>query len=598
MRRAAYVLVGLLLAGSAILGCGEDNAAAPAEADVAITPDAGKDSNTTTPEVTLPDIMTLPDTKPDVPEPRDPCELIGAGHCMMPFPSDHFRIDERLDFSQATLQEGIDPTQLGGSDGYSVVTPVVFYLEGGTLKDTASVLDIARSLDADSPTRVVNVETGEPVAHWVELDHFSVAADVPIYTLRFAAPLAFGQRYVVGVRGLVDADLTALLPTPFFAELRETEAFFEDTLSFLGPTFATPGDVQLAWAFTTASAEHGTRDLLSVRDVILAEVGDAGAPITVDDVIEYEGDEDIALRLEATAHVPSVLLDPDDLGVRRVWWDDIGGALITGTEDVPVDIWIPHSVVDAPGPVPILQYGHGLFGSRKEAENGWIRAMANRLGFIVVASDMQGMSEVDVGVWGVVLTADVTAVGSLPEQPFQGFCNHLAIARALKTFAHEGITVDPARVYYYGNSQGGTIGSLLMSLQTDIERGVLGVPGGAYSLLLNRSTGFSEFAGILKIPFPDPMAFTVAFALIQTVMDRMDPMAYAHLTAPRRVLLQVAKEDSQVQNDVSFLLGRALGARLMVPTPRPLFGFEETAYPFEGTALVEYDFNKPDNPNP
>ena len=65
-----------------------------------------------------------------------------------------------------------------------------------------------------------------------------------------------------------------------------------------------------------------------------------------------------------------------------------------------------------------------------------------------------------------------------------------------------------------------------------------------------------------------------------------------------RVLLHVAKEDSQVVNDVSFLLGRSIGVVSMSPAVRSVWGLSEKPYPVTENALVEYDFNKPDNPEP
>ena len=48
----------------------------------------------------------------------------------------------------------------------------------------------------------------------------------------------------------------------------------------------------------------------------------------------------------------------------------------------------------------------------------------------------------------------------------------------------------PSDVFYDGNSQGGIFGGTVMSIAQDITRGVLGVPGMNYSLLLTRSVDF------------------------------------------------------------------------------------------------------------
>ena len=52
--------------------------------------------------------------------------------------------------------------------------------------------------------------------------------------------------------------------------------------------------------------------------------------------------------------------------------------------------------------------------------------------------------------------------------------------------------IDTSAVFYDGNSQGGIFGGTVMSIAQDITRGVLGVPGMNYSLLLTRSSDFAD----------------------------------------------------------------------------------------------------------
>lgn len=592
MRSSAVVLLLLLACG------GGGGQAPPEEDDVPIVTEPGIEENFGVAEE----------------QGSEDCENLSLDHCLLPWPSDRFRGEEGLAFGptsliQTTAGVRLDAADFAVRDGFSPVTPVLFRFDGASLDGTAEVGDIAASLEPDSKTVVLSASTGERVAHWVELDHFSVAGEKPVFVIRFPKRLDYAGRYVVGVRGLAGATVDG-----GFAALRDRTAsrvvgiharrarFETDVFGPLEEAGVAREDLQLAFDFTVASEQNTTQLLLAVRDAVLAQA----TTLTIDDV-QDPNLPSIARIVYATAHVPGVLLPADAIGARRIRTGDAGEPIVEGTEAIPLEIQIPHSALEAAGPVPALQYGHGLFGSRAEARNGWLREFAQRKGFVIFACDMQGMSEADIAVWGVALTGDVSLFARLAEKPLQGIVNHLAIARAMKAWSldAEGLAIDPERVTYYGNSQGGTMGSVIMALQPDLPRGVLGVPGGAYAFLLNRSTAFSDFAGILAIPFPDPVDFTLAFALLQTAMDPMDPLSYVHLihqpllgSPQHRVLLHVAKEDSQVQNDVSFLLGRSIGASLMVPTPRPIWGFEERAYPFEGSAVVEFDFGKPDNPNP
>ena len=60
-------------------------------------------------------------------------------------------------------------------------------------------------------------------------------------------------------------------------------------------------------------------------------------------------------------------------------------------------IRIPCSVYNGSRTVStILQYGHGLFGSRAEANGEYLGKIANKYGMIIVATDWKGMSKYDV----------------------------------------------------------------------------------------------------------------------------------------------------------------------------------------------------------
>ena len=135
-----------------------------------------------------------------------------------------------------------------------------------------------------------------------------------------------------------------------------------------------------------------------------------------------------------------------------------------------------------------------------------------------------------------------------------------------------------------------------MALTDDVPRGVLGVPGAAWSFLMQRSVAFASFAGLLQLYFPDPVEFTVLMGLIQTAYDPIDPISFRSLlagSASRTVLLQVARGDATVENEVSFLLGRAVGANLLEPAVRPVFGLPGVTTPASGNTLTEFDFGKP-----
>ncbi len=569
------------------------------------------------------------------------CENVGTAHCLLPFPSDRFLVLgvdglRRVQFQPNSLPVAaaagsLDPGGFAEHDGFSTATPILLALPGATLAAAtalATVDDLGPSLLADHATALIDATTGERVAHSVELDHFARQGSLPVVTLRPGRRLAFGRRFVVAVRGLRSGDGVTLPADPGFLALRDGTAsrwkgvharrdhFETQVFPVLKAAGVARAELQLAFDFTTATEANATGLLLTMRDAMLTAIGTEGPEYTIDSVEELGGDSPTAKIVHGTAKIPSFLDGPKD-GLRRIRRDAQGKPVLDGFESIAFDIQFPKTALDPTQPkASVLQYGHGLFGSRAEAKNGWMKAMANERNAIVVSIDMQGMSESDVNVWAVVLGTDIGKFPQLHEKTLQGIVNHHAIAQMMigrfakdtdPRFTRSGAPAyDPARVYYYGNSQGGTFGSLIMATHPTVTRGVLGVPGCAFSMLLNRSVDFTTFQLVLEAVFPDWADFATIFALMQTAFDRLEPLSYAGRmteppfpnTPPHRVLLHVAKEDAQVENHVSFLLGRTIGAQLLTPAVRPVWGMAEVPYPLAGNGLVEFDFGKPTNPDP
>jgi len=198
----------------------------------------------------------------------------------------------------------------------------------------------------------------------------------------------------------------------------------------------------------------------------------------------------------------------------------------------------------------------------------------------------------------------------------QGFLNFLYLGRAL---SHpQGLTAAPAfrdaggralvsadGLTYDGNSQGGIMGGALTALAPDFERAILGVPGMAYSTLLNRSVDWEgEYALVYQAAYPDAIDQQLGYALIQMLWDRGESSGYAqHMTddplpgtPSHEVYLQVAYADHQVANVAAEVMGRTVGASLVTPSLAPglhwsvdpAFGFRTISgsHPDAGSLLV------------
>lgn len=561
------------------------------------------------------------------------CDGLDESSCMFPFPSDYYRDadtgflklhEDALPISQqGQMMEG---DLFNKSDGYSPLTPIYFQLEGATLDGAPAYDSIGRSLEKSARTLIVDAQTGELAPHWAEWDHFALDSGEKIVALRIANRLKYGRRYIVAVQGLVDEDGKTLEPERGFKALRDgsgsivkgvharRERFEKDVFAPLKKAGIDRSKLQLAFDFTTATEDNSIGAMLSMREEVLQHIGEEGPEYEVTKVETFDAGP-IAIMVTGIAKVPSYLTGTPGKAqpLRR---DASGKPVAEGFEDVEFQVQIPRSALTSQEPAAIMKYGHGLLGRKAEAHNSWLREMANRYNFVVIAADLQGMATEDELIWANVLVEDMSNLPLLAEKPHQGVMNYMALVRMMKgrffkdtdpRFTKEGTPYyDPERFYYYGNSQGGTMGALHMSLQPDIERGVLGVPGGAFSFLLTRAAIFEDFAVPIRSSYLEARDFLTIMGLVQIGFNKLEPMNFASRITenpypglkPHRVLLQVAREDAQVHNEVSHLLGRVVGAKLLEPALRPIWGLESAQSPYAGNAIVEYDYGVPDTGKP
>jgi hypothetical protein len=552
--------------------------------------------------------------------------LVAGAYCSVPFPSDAW-YDEaagRLALSSAALPKtsaGLEiRTDLFTQDGFGVASPLLFELPGAVFDGEADVFRGEASLQAASRTLLVNADTGARIPHWVETDWLEGGDSPSLFVLRPSVPLPPSAHIVAAVRGFVGEDGAPVAAPEAFAALRDRTASawigvharrarYE---SRIFPAIEAAGwardEVQLAWDVTTRSDDGAMRDLTAVQAAMYDAIGDQGPTYTIDTVQTVTDDPNLAVIIDATAEVPSVL-GPAVGGVRTLRRDASGAIVVEGVERVPFRIQIPPSVLAADTPSPVLQYGHGFLGSREEANNGWLREMAQRHRFVILAADMQGMSSPNALQWGFLLTQDAGRMVDLAEEPMQGLANHWALQRLMKGRLQDdthpalqrnagGLVVDPEQIWYHGNSQGGTMGNLVVVGSRDVVRGALGVPGCCFPFLLHRSSVFDTWATALGGVYEEADAIPMILALLGTGWDRLEGLTWARAwetpiagTPPHAALLHVGLEDAQVQNEASWILARAMGAVQPEEQIRPIEGIATAAYPMQSTAVVvNWDF--------
>lgn len=565
--------------------------------------------------------------------PRGCNPLAPAWDCLLPFPSDYFLVDDtslpsgkRVEYSGKALIKTLDdhtadPTSVHPADGASHQSQILAVFPEG-VDDSNLVFhtgDVFDSLLPDSPTLLIEAESGEPVLHFAEVDPLAETDDRRAFLIRPLVRLKNTTRYVVAIHGLLDHDQQPVQAPEGFRRIRDKEAGGHGILGPLAERYEDEifpviqgfglerSELQLAWDFTTQTWEHVTRDMLTVRAKAIELLSQSPPVVTINEVTD-DYDQYIFRRVEGTIRVP-LFMESDQ---ANVWLhrDASGTVVQNGEAEVPFTMLIPRSVAAMqPGdpPVRMLQYGHGFFGARfKDSDIEHVLPLLEQHNFIFVSVDWWGMTSQD-----VIYVAEAIAVRPsetliFTDRVHQGMVNFIAMVYAAKgpLLQKPELQIGPdplydsEQVYFYGLSQGGVLGGTYAALSPNVDKMTLGVGGAGMTFIMFRSGSVKPLIGLIQTQLPDPLDTQKYSALLQTTFDRMDPITYAPnvLTDPlpdspasRRILIQMGIGDTQVPNLSTHLHARALGLPHLQPAPREIPGLEKVTAPAD-SALVEYDF--------
>ena len=564
------------------------------------------------------------------------CDPVDPSLCAFPFPSSYFQVpaDTASGVQNAYTQESLPinrdfvplaPDLLNRYDGFSTLTPALTFLEKVSTDGTISWTDPSLYLAPDARTVWIDTVTGERLPHFVELDSTADSDAVSALILHPLVPMEHARRYVIGIRNLNRTDGGPVEPSPAFTALRDQtesdiadvplrQAYYDEKIfPILEADGLSRGELQLAWDFTTSSVESSLGRALAVRDDALARIGPTGpAEYTIDSTVDGDcanpGSEPIARTIYGHYTAPRYTLsDAPGLDARLVDGPD-GKPVYQGDTEVEFIVRVPCSLAADPGDGGmVLQYGHGLLGDYSEAEADYLAQIADTNRFVIFAQDWTGMCQDDAGPITLMLVSDLSDFEIIPDRTIQGFTELMSGLRlATHALASDPLlswngkpVIDGSRAGYYGNSQGGIFGAAYLALSPDLERGVLGVPGAPYSLLLSRSADFDTFFLLFDQKYLDDRDRALLLASFQTAWDPGEPAGYLrHLTAdplpgspPKQVLLQAALGDAQVTTLGAEMMARAFGAATVAPQAQAVFGIEERPAPFTGSALVEWIYS-------
>lgn len=613
-------------------GCGDD-AGAPGGASETDPSTGGSSSSTTSTDTTDTDTdpssttgSTIDEPDPIVDWPLLDCDPLVPEYCGYPFPNNVFTAaDDGMDTGRRlALSEALMPTSKtdvkpmnaawDSRDGFSVGSIMMVHMPGATETGLPIITGVAASLDPESPTVLLDAESGEHVAHFTEIERVEDTTRATLF-VRPAAALTPGRRYIVAIRNVVDDAGASLPASEAFAALRDlTEApadsgiderrpLYADIFARLGDADVERETLQLAWDFTTASDTNNTERLVHMRDVALAEVGDAPSFEVVE--VSEDFDPRIAYHIEGRFSVPLFLDVPGPVSVLNLGDDGLPEA--NGTADFRFTMLIPASATEE-NPAALLQFGHGLLNERNEVERDHLMDFMDTYGYAMYATDWIGLSAPDEAFLGVIFDS-----GRIHEYEGQFARTQQAVINALvlnrvvtgtiatdKTYAP---LLDPSQNYYYGISLGGILGTVYMALSTDVTRGAADVMGSPFVTLLTRSRQFDPFFAIANNTYEDPRDVQMALSLTQNFWDRSEPVGFLpHLrddpfegSPVHEFMMRAAVGDHSVPTASAHFQARSLGAPHVESGVRDVFGLETTAEA-EGIGYVEYDFGLPPEP--
>lgn len=568
------------------------------------------------------------------------CNPLGGGpdeDCLLPFPSDVFTRPDaasptgrRIELSAAALpasRKGVrlDPQPLSRRDGFSPATPILAYFPRAAGPIDPMPLPgpgrIDETLSDKSPVQLLRYDTGERVPISAELDRNASDGERQALVIYPQLRLRDKTRYVVALRGLrtrsAAGAVKELPPLTGFKALRDDRLQTGSARDRLRPRYAEifallekhgvpRGELQLAWDFTTASDEPLTGRLTRMRDQAFGYKPSGEVPpppVTVQKSTDKPR-ELLSRQVVGTFSVPSFLKSDAD---GRLLLGPDGEPVVRGWGQFPLVIHIPSCAERTMGPLPVLIFGHGLFGDAQgELESGYQREIANRLCVIQIGTNWIGLSEAEQPYAAGEIMADFNNFVQLTDRLQQAHVNFLYLARLVRSGALERlpelqlggrIVLDSKRTSYYGISNGAVQGVLQLALSAELSRGALNVGGGFWSHMIWRSADFKDFAALLAISYPDPIDRQVLVALTQWHWDYTDPATYApHLlrdflpgSGPQKPLLyQEGVGDAQVPNMATRALVRTMGLSLLNQPVEAVFGIGQVSGPVR-SAYVQFD---------
>ena len=250
----------------------------------------------------------------------DGCDNINPIHCMLPFPSDAFLVDDetkvtgkRIDYSPTSLpgsgsKSMIEIPLINQMDGFSTSTQIMTaFSTSPNLDMAANQNNIIPSMSIQHQTLLVNLENGDLIEHWVELDARAEDGEEVILHIRTIKHLEYNTEYGVLVHGLSDNSGEMIQPSDALTAIINGDSTDSTDIEnrriginnlidyFIQEKDVKKSDIQAIWSFSTNSAESALGPIIQMRDDALERIG-GGIGCTIESVEENYGEDNLTLR--------------------------------------------------------------------------------------------------------------------------------------------------------------------------------------------------------------------------------------------------------------------------------------------------------------
>ena len=558
----------------------------------------------------------------------DGCENMNPLHCMLPFPSNAFLTADnstttgyKVNYASNTLPSSgttsnVEIVALNRFDGFSPSTQLMTaFTTVPNLTGIANQHSIASSLSTEHATVLLNLKSGERIAHWIEVDDRATNPSATIVFMRTLGALDYDTTYGVAFIGLSDLSGDPISPSDAMqaiidgeettsADIETRRGEIESLIGELELLDYKRNDVKAAWVFHTASSQSILSDISTMRSDALTRLGEDGIGCTVTSSEDNYGDDNkLYRRIRGTFTAPQYLesQNPPALIVRG----SDGTPQYVEDSEIPFTMVIPQVLADLNESGPLVVFGHGFLGTG-EGSSDYLGGWAEEYKVSFVATDLYGWSSSDFDTLGYGMI-DPSYFQHQAERIEQALINKMAMIRTFKgvcsdideMYSDGTNLVNSTDVHYMGYSLGGIYGASVVAISPDIDRAALWVGGSGFSTFVERSTNFATFADLFahSAAYPDRNDRALLLGVMQQMWDCSDPETflsfandgYDSIVEPFSFLSIISVNDAQVPGISSDRAARTAGIPVLDSSARLPYGVTQQAGPISGSAIVYWD---------